>query len=210
MKHVISSIEVQKNNKERVNIFVNDQYFLACDMSLVYTKRLEKGKEIDKNILQDIILEDNFIKAKSRGLRYLSKSYKTEKEVRDKLFQNGYDDYTINRVLEFLIEYDFVNDERYVELYIKEKCKKYGNNRIKFELQGKGIDKQLLLSKLNEIDKEEEISRAYEIALKKYNQLKNSSNEKNKIRRKLNDFLARKGYNYDIIQNIIRRIEVGE
>lgn len=210
MKYIISSIQVQKNNKERVSIFVNDEYFLSCDMSLVYTKKLEKGKEIDKYILQDIILEDNFLKAKSRSLNYLSKSYKTDKEVRDKLFQNGYDDSTINRVLEFLNEYDFVNDERYVELYIKGKCKKYGNNRIKYELQLKGIDKQLILSKLSETDKEYEISIAYEIAMKKYNQLKNSCNEKNKIRRKLNDFLVRKGYNYNIVQNIIRRIEVGE
>jgi len=41
--------------------------------------------------------------------------------------------------MEFLKQYDFVNDERFVELFIKEKISSIGKNRIKFTLLKKSL-----------------------------------------------------------------------
>lgn len=211
MSNLVTKIEVQKNNKDRVNIFVNEEFFIACDMSLVYLQGIKKGEEIDKEKLNNIVLEDNFIKAKSRSLRYLGKSYKTEKEVRKKLEECEYNEEVINRVIEFLKEYDFINDNRYTELFIKEKLKKHGKNKIKYDLKLKGVEEKLINEKIDCLDEGKELNIAYEIASKKYNQLVRCEKDKLKIRKKLNDFLLRRGYDFSTVHILLKKVmEEGE
>lgn len=211
MSNKVSKIEVQKKNKERVNIYVDDEYFISCHMELVYKEGIKKGESIDKEKLNSIVEEDNFIKAKSRSLRYLGRSYKAEEEVREKLIGEGYDEKIIERTINFLKEYNFIDDNRYVELFIKEKLKKWGENRIKYELLKKGVDDKLIISKMEHIDEEDKENILSEIAIKKYNSLVKSEKDLFKVKKKLNDYLLRRGYNYDEVRAVIINIlEVGE
>lgn len=210
MENIITSIEVQKKNKERVNIYVDGDFFIACDMTLVYNKGIEKGKTIDKDLLLEITEEDNYIKAKNKGLNYISRSIKTENEIIKKLSKAGFDEKTINRVLSFLKEYNFVNDEEYVELFIKEKIRKYGAKKIKYDLRAKGIEEKLILKKISNIDEEQTFEVAFNIALKKYELFKVKYDDKQVIRKKIYDLLLRKGYDYDIINKIVSKLEEGD
>lgn len=210
MENIITSIEVQKRNKERVNIYVDGDFFIACDMTLVYNKGIEKGKTIDKDLLLEITSEDNYIKAKNKGLNYISRSIKTENELRKKLLQAGYDEKTINKVILFLKEYNFVNDEEYVELFIKEKIRKYGATKIKYDLRAKGIEEKLILKKITNIDTEQTFGIAFNIALKKYELFKVKYDDNQAIRKKIYDLLLRKGYDYDIINKIVCKLEEGD
>ncbi|WP_142413114.1 recombination regulator RecX [Hathewaya massiliensis] len=211
MSNKVSKIEVQKKNKERVNIYVDDEYFISCHMELIYKEGIKKGESIDKEKLNSIVEEDNFIKAKSRSLRYLGRAYKAEEEVREKLIGEGYDEKIIERTINFLKEYNFIDDNRYVELFIKEKLKKWGENRIKYELLKKGVDEKLIISKMEHIDEEDKENILSEIAIKKYNSLVKSEKDLFKVKKKLNDYLLRRGYNYDEVRAVIINIlEVGE
>lgn len=51
------------------------------------------------------------------------KTYKTEKELRDKLTEKGFEEDTIKRAIEFLKEYNLLNDEKYAEMYIKDRLR---------------------------------------------------------------------------------------
>ena len=62
----------------------------------------------------------------------------------DKLTIKEFDIKTIDRVMEFLKQYDFVDDKRFVELFIKEKIKSSGKNKIKFTLLKKCLPKELI------------------------------------------------------------------
>lgn len=211
MSNKVSKIEAQKNNKERVNIYVDDEYFISCHMELVYKEGIKKGEDIDKEKLNSIIEEDNFIKAKNRSLRYLGKAYKSEEEVREKLTVEGYDEKVIERTINFLKEYNFIDDNRYVELFIKEKLKKWGENRISYELSKKGINDKIIISKMEHINEEDKENILNEMAMKKYQSLIKNEKDSFKIKKKLNDYLIRRGYNYDEVRSVIKNIvEVGE
>ena len=41
---------------------------------------------------------------------------------------------TIKRAIEFLKEYNLLNDERYAEMYIKDRLRSQGRNKIKYAL----------------------------------------------------------------------------
>ncbi len=206
MKYIISKIQVQKNNKDRVNVYVNDEFLFACSNELVYYHNLKKGLELEKDKIIEVVEEDNYIKAKNAALKILERSYKTEKEMYDKLLSKEYDDKTIQRVIKFLKEYSFVDDIRYAELYIKDKIKVHGKSKIKFSLVNKGISEEIIESKLNTISNEQEELTALKLGEKKYKTLIKSEKNYLKLKKKLSDYLLRNGYNFSIINKVVNSI----
>ncbi|MEW8957272.1 MAG: recombination regulator RecX, partial [Clostridium sp.] len=88
----ITKIEAQKKHKDRVNIFIDDEFAFGCDGELLYKFSLNKGSSIDKEKIIKIIKEEEFIKCKSYCLNVVSRGLKTEKEIRDKLYEKSYDE----------------------------------------------------------------------------------------------------------------------
>jgi len=111
----ITKIEIQKRNKERVNLFLDDEYAFSLSTELVYKEALKVNEEVDSKKLGVLAEREGLIRCKDSALRIIERSYKTEKEVRDKLSTKGYEDNAINKSIEFLKEYDFINDIKYTK-----------------------------------------------------------------------------------------------
>lgn len=205
-KNIITKIELQKRNKDRVNVYINEEFSFACSAELIYTCSLAKDKEIDMGSLKEIINKDNFIKCKSYALRIIERTYKTEKQIFDKLCQKEYDEKIIDKTIDFLKEYKFIDDEKYTEAYIKDKLKSQGKNRIKYALINKGISETLIKEKLSCLDKDIEENTALKLAEKKYRILIKNEADVKKIHKKLGDYLVRSGYNLDVVQNTLNNI----
>ena len=118
---VITKIEVQKRNKDRVNVYIDNEYAFSISMELVYKESLKPKMEIDVERLRDIADKEGYLKCKNAALKIIERSYKTEKEVRDKLREKEYTDSQIEKSIEFLKEYNFVNDDSYAKAYINDK-----------------------------------------------------------------------------------------
>ncbi|MCR1935318.1 recombination regulator RecX [Clostridium tepidum] len=207
MSNIITKIEVQKRNKDRVNIYINEEFKFDCSSELIYYHNLKKGKCIDENDLNDIIKEDNYIKGKNYALKYIEKSLKTESQVKEKLYSKGYDEDTIRNVVNFLKEYNFINDDKYCDMYIREKLNTCGRNKIKYALLNKGIKESLLIEKINNIDEEKEKKIAYKLAEKKYKIMISREKNKFKVYKKIWTYIISKGYNSNIAEWIINEIK---
>lgn len=200
----ITSIEVQKKNKDRVNVFVDYEFAFACNMELVYKEGISKGCIVDEKVLSEIIYKEEKSKAKSAALKSLERTLKTEKEIRNKLTLKGYDENIIESTIEFLKDYNFVNDEEYVRLFVKEKLKSKGKNKIKFDLQQKGIDPDLISKTFCEISDDVESDKAKELCIKKYNILRKSTDDERKIKEKLFRYLVSRGYDFSLSNSVIK------
>ncbi|MGL4873511.1 MAG: recombination regulator RecX [Clostridium sp.] len=202
----ITRIEEGKRNKNRVNIYVDEDFSFAIDVELSYKMGLKKNLEIDEEKIKEAVLKDGFSKCKERAIKIVERSYKTEKELREKL--RGYEfleeqiDYAIN----FLIEYKFLDDVKYTRMYIKDKLFNQGSNKIKFALERKGINKEVIAEILSEFDKEEEVSRGVYLCEKKYNILKGKETDKYKLKDKLFRYLIGRGYEFSSAKEIINRV----
>lgn len=204
--NIITKVEIQKKNKDRVNIFVDGEFTFACSAELVYKYSLFKNKHIDFEYISDVINEDNYIKAKNRALRILEKCIKTEKQVKERLIKLGYSYNTVERVLKFLKEYDFINDKKYAKMFIKEKTSKEGRNKIRFELLKKGVSEEIIQNEIDLIECEKEKNSAFKLAKKRYKVLKKLEKNDGKIYKKLFNYLVRRGYEYNDIKNILEDI----
>ena len=202
----ITKIEIQKRNKERVNIYIDDEYAFATFIDIVYKEGLSKGQEVNKEKYDDIIKKENKQKCKNTALRIIERAYKTEKEMRKRLCEKGYEQEEIDEAVNFLKEYKFIDDDSYVKLYIKEKIKSYGSQKIKYSLINKGISKEVIEEELNNIESEEMKQTALCLAEKKYKNLSKSEKDKFKLYNKICRYLISRGYEYDMVKSVTNKV----
>lgn len=107
------------------------------------------------------------------------------------------------KILLHLFQENFLNEERFSKSFARGKfrIKKYGKQRIVKELKYRGISVYNIKTALKEIDDDEYVITANLLIEKK----KDSLNESNVIikRKKITDYMLRKGYEFNLIQEII-------
>ncbi len=210
MSKVITKIEAQKKTKNRVNVYINDEFAFGCSAELIYYHNLSKGKEIEPEELEEIIDEDNFISGKSLGLKYVESSLKTVFQVKEYLIKKEFSESVADRVIDFLKGYGFLNDEYYTNAYVKQYIGSQGKGNIKYKLQQKGISKEIIDNTLKDISYEDEERAALKLAGKRAAILCGKENDIRKIKSKLSTFLVSKGYNFEIINSVLGQLQLEE
>ena len=202
---VITKIEAQKRKEDRVNIYVDEKFFMAIYKELVFTFNLKKGDNIDEEYLKKILKDEMFLKGKNKALNILSKASQSEKKIREKLNEDFEED-TKDDVIDFLKKYNFINDGELASKIVNTNVNlnKYGKNKIKQNLYNKGIEKSAIDEAISEIDYDAEFENALYLAQKRYDRVKNE--DPKKAYAKIANHLAYKGFNYDIIKSVLNKI----
>lgn len=203
----ITKIEVCKRNKERVNIYINEDFAFAMDAELVYKYNLKVDKEIDVDKLSVIAKEEEFSKCKNSALKTIERSYKTESEIKKKLLEKEYSEEVVFKTIDFLKEYNFIDDYTFVKMYIKDRIINQGKNKIKYSLVTKGVDKTLIEEAFLELDtREDEEEKAFILGKKKYDSLSKRESDKLKLKNKVIRYLIGRGYDYSISKDVYSKI----
>ena len=196
----ITKLEIQKNNKDKYNLYVNDEFYCGVFMETAIKLNLKEGLEIEKNKLDEAVFENEKTIALNRCAKLLSKTLKTEKQIKDYLKTKGFNENVILAVLEKLKEYSYVDDKKYAELFIKSNLNKMGKLKLKQKLKEKGIKKDLIESSLSLFDTD--LTNVLNIA-EKY--IKNKElNQKTKA--STYRHLLSKGFSYDEIKQVIEKL----
>lgn len=93
--------------------------------------------------------------AKEKAIKYVFVAKKTEYEVRTKLKRIGYEDEIIDKVILFLKDYKYIDDNDYIDAYLRQNMRllKYSIYEIKQKLLQKGINKCIIEEKLQNFKK---------------------------------------------------------
>ena len=102
------------------------------------------------------------------------------KEVKNKLFLFKVSPKFVNDLTKHLIENDYLNDERFSEMFIQGKLriKKWGRIKLRYELKLKGIDAKIIDAKINKIKDEEYLNYFNQFSRKKIKSLKGTYKQK--------------------------------
>lgn len=200
----ITKLEVQKKNKDRVNIYIDDEFFMGVYAELIYDFKLSKGLEVDEDRLKNLLKKDMLFKARNKAFKTLDKTDCSEKKIREKLAD--FDDDIINETVEYLKENKFIDDARLAEkiTYFNSTSNRYGKAKIKQNLYQKGISREDISEAIDKIDRETEFENALYLGKKRYEKLKKE--DKHKIYQKLIQHLTYKGFSYDICKDVISLI----
>ena len=192
----ITELKPQAKNNKRVSVYLNGVYYCGLDLLTTVKYRLKVGSQITDEELINIQYEAEYRSALDSALTLVSKAYKTEKQVKDKLLKKGYLEEIVLKVIEKLKEYGYVNDEDYAQRYVNSVSGK-GKKLIKLELIKKGVTGDALESAVSSI--EGQLESAKQVA-EKY--LKNKEiNRQNLL--KCYKYLLSKGFSYDDAKSVI-------
>ena len=202
---IITKIESQKKSEDRVNIYVDEKFFMAIYKELVFTFNLKKGDIIEEDNLREILKDEMFLKGKNKALNILSKASQSEKKMREKL-KDDFDEDTIDDIVDFLKKYNFINDNELASKIVTTNVtlNKYGKNKIKQNLYNKGLERSSIDEAISEIDQDVEFENALYLAEKRYERVKKE--DPKKAYAKVANHLAYKGFSYDIIKSVLNKI----
>ena len=195
----ISKIEVQKNHKDRVSVFVDDEYYASMFLDIAVKYGIKKDCEIDEEKFKTYIVESEQNLAFNKAFNYMNTTLKTSKQMRDYLKKKGYDELIINNVIEKLKEYDYLNDKKFAESYVSTYRNKYGKNILISKLLSKGISKNIIDDVL--VDFKSEDSVIDKLIVKKLGNKTLTDDLLTKCMR----FLSSRGFNYEEINSAMRK-----
>ncbi len=199
----ITKIELQKNNKSKVNLYIDDEFYTRLYIDICVKCGLKVGKEISYEKLSEVIESSEKELALNKTVKYISSALKTKKQVRDYLNKKEFDKNIIDYVINKLEEYKYIDDEEYVKAYVNTYKGKYGCSRLRNGLKQKGISQKLIDEYFaDNLDDLKEESPCKIIAMK---YIKNKPTD-DKTRQKLFRFLAARGFDYDEITSVVREI----
>lgn len=149
---------------------------------------------------------DSFNKARDYAFRLLKFRMRSRKELFERLKRKKFDLDIIDRVIAFLREKEFINDEEFAKAWVESKLKRpLGLRRISEELKIKGIDKEIidkvLASAKNNYDEEAIVM---ELAKKRLPRLKGI--ELRKVKSRLYSYLLRRGFSPDVVSGVITQL----
>ncbi len=138
---------------------------------------------------------------------YCAYQERSHYEVREKLYSYGLFKIDVEHLISYLIEEDYLNEERFAKLFAGGhfRTKQWGRIKIRAALQQKGISKYCIAKGLKEIDEADYIKTLKLLTTKKVALLKNESPMTKKV--KLQNYLLQKGFESNLIQMVINNLD---
>lgn len=197
MPSVITSITIQKKNKNRFNIFINKQY--AFSLNRQHAEALKPGEQLTEKRIKDLKQTDEQDTAYSRALFYLKFRSRSRIEIERYLKEKKFSPEAVMSALSRLENNGYVNDSDFARLWIENRChfKPKGSYALKGELREKGIDEQIIKKALKNFD---ESKSAWAAVAQRLNRLKKL--EKNEFNKKIYSFLNYRGFGYSTCKQI--------
>jgi regulatory protein len=197
----ITAIEAQKNNPKRVNIYLDGEFAFGLDR--LVAAWLTVGQSLEDEKIVRLQTEDSQEKAYQQAMLFLSYRARSEAEVRKNLEKHEIPPAVIDQLIERLREEHLLNDEQFAQDWVANRSEFRPRSRraLTVELRRKGLTEADIRSATEAVNEE---SLAYAAAQKRVRRLEGL--EWIEFRKKLSEFLARRGFGYEVIAPTVKRL----
>ncbi len=199
----ITAIKLQKNRK-RANIYLDGKFGFGIDLENFAKLGLKTGQELADREIKEIVKKSEFRKILDKLLKFTTLRPRSEKEIRDWLIKKKVHVSLHNELFNRLNRLSLMNDEKFATWWVEQRLEfsPRGKKMIIHELRTKGV-KEGVIKKVIEQIKTDEGKIAKELLDKKAYKWRNLS--RLEARQKMGQFLARKGFDWEIIEKILKK-----
>lgn len=197
----ITAIEPQKRDPNRVNIHLDGEY--AFGLTRLTAAWLRVGQEIDSKKIEKLQAEDLRERAYQQAMLFLSYRARSEEEIRKNLRKHDIPETVIEETLERLRRERLADDGQFARMWVENRntFRPRSKRALTLELKQKGLQEQAIRSALEAVDDE---AMACEAARKRARRLEGL--EWPEFRKKLSEFLARRGFSYSVIASVVTKV----
>ncbi|WP_019242938.1 MULTISPECIES: recombination regulator RecX [Bacillus] len=211
---VITKISVGKKNKNRYNIYIDqgkgEEYGFSVSEDVLIKMNLKKGMEIDQLDVIEIALQEDIQKGFSQSLNFLAHRMRSEYEIKQYLREKEYEDHVIKEVVHKLYHLKYLNDKEFAKALVSTRINAgdKGPVIILQELRQKGISDEYAEAAILAYTDQLQIKHATKLIEKLVKNTKNYSAVE--LKRKIEQTLARKGFNSYIIEESFDQIDISQ
>ncbi|MBI2039975.1 RecX family transcriptional regulator [Candidatus Microgenomates bacterium] len=210
----ITSVESQKKNPRRFNIYLDGAFAFGADEDLVVEYRLVPGKLLEESDVEKLLFEAEVGKLMERMYRLWNIRPRSEKEVRNYLRSLSFkrkvkdkeeiSEVVVELLIQKLRQKGMVDDEKFAKEWVRSKrISKYkGNRAITAELLQKGVDRNIIIEALKGDGNQTELAEsALERKASKWKNL-----DSMEFRKKAYEFLMRRGFEYEVVKEVVENL----
>ncbi len=201
---IITAIKPQKS-KKRVNIHLDNKFGFGIDLENLVKLGLKVEQELSEEEIEEIIKKAEFQKVCDKIVRFASLRPRSEKEISDWLRKYKVHKSIHKELFNRLKRLDMLDDKKFAQWWVEQRLsfRPRGKRALTAELWQKGIDRDLIKEVLEKTKIDEE-KIAFNLLKKKSYKWKNLT--KFEARKKMSEFLARKGFNWEIIKKATKKL----
>lgn len=201
---LVSAIKPQRN-KKRVNVYLDGKFAFGIDLDNLVTFNLKVEQELSDEEVAEIIKKAEFQKTLDKLLRFATLRPRSEKEVEDWFRRKKVHESLHRSLFNRLNRLELVDDTKFAKWWVEQRnvFKPRGKRGLEAELRIKGIRKEIIDEVLDGISIDEE-KIATELLTKKAYKWK--ALPKREARQKMSQFLARKGFGWQVIEKVLRSL----
>lgn len=189
-------------SKTRFQIYLEEKPAFVLYKGELQKYGVSEGKEITEPAVKQIKTEVLLKRAKLRALHLLNDMDRTESGLVQKLIQGGYPEDVALEALSYVKSFGYVDDLRYAEQFVRSRMMKKSRRELYVALLGKGLDSSIVEQALETYFTEGSEQTAIEQLIRKKNFDIRSADEKAK--KKMFDYLLRKGFRYEDIRQALQ------
>jgi regulatory protein len=200
MAGTITSLEVQKRNKERVNVYLDGEYAFA--VTVVVAAGLRKGQFLNDAEIEQFKDQDEQNRAYYHAIFYLGFRARSRAELERYLRDKGYSAPVIAATMDRLRAEEYLDDTAFAQTWVeeRERFNPKSARALRYELKQKGLDETAIEDALTGLDEDESAWRALEGKLRQWQKL-----EEPDFKKKALGFLSRRGFSYSVARGAADR-----
>lgn len=201
---VVTSIKPQRNGK-RVNVYLDGKFGFGIDLDNFVRLGLRVEQELTEDEIEKIVKKAEFQKTCDKLLKFATLRLRSEKEINDWLKRKKVHESLYKDLISRLTNLDLVDDEKFARWWVEQRMsfRPKPKRILRQELKIKGINENVIADVLESITLDE-TKMVKELIEKKSYRWKNLP--KNILRLKMSEFLARKGFAWDIIEKVTKKV----
>ncbi|MBF7030794.1 recombination regulator RecX [Staphylococcus kloosii] len=205
----ITKIEVQKKNKERFNLYLDEQFEMGIDIDTFVHFNLKKDQVLEPSDMEQIQTYEQYRQALNKTIQYISYRKRTEQEIVTYLQDNEFAEAVIADVINYCYKEKLIDHVDYAE--------SLKNTMIQTTDKGPEVYKQ----KLYQLGIEQDIIESYTEKFKQQQPIEQIIKTAQKILRqkkgpiikqqdKLKQSMLQKGYGFDVINEVMKSMDFSQ
>lgn len=194
--------KIEPVTKTRFKVYVDEQFAFVLYKGELSRYKIREEKEISQDTINEIQTEVLTKRVKLRAMHILTRMDRTEEQLRTKLKQDLYTEELIEIAVNYVASFGYIGDEDYTRRFISSKQNSKSKREIMMKLQQKGVSKEIVQEVFEECyDDEKELDAIRRLVEKKHFDAENASNQEKK---RMYDYLLRKGFRYEDIRQVLQ------
>ncbi len=199
----ITDLREGKRKEKRINIYLDGRFAFSLGAEVAVKENLQVGQELTSAQIEALTGSDQLQRCLGAAYRYLSYRPRSESEIRERMQRRGFAGETVDAAIARLREQALMDDEAFAQFWKENRESFSPRSRwlTKRELKRKGVLNDVIDQAVAGMDDNEN---AYRAARQKT--LRCTPTDYESFRRRLGDYLRRRGFNYEIIGHTVDRI----